>query len=321
MADANLASALKQAKSKKMFFAFVGKGTDGKLIVSRTKIAPKEIAQAKKETGGSMAVTGKCFGDGSSSLVFLVAKPAPATLAAAIKKAAHRDAGVTISPDVEVASDADDDDDTSAAATGTPAAAAAPSGAAPAAPGKPAPPAAPALGNVSDIQKALHKLGYDPGKIDGLMGPHTQAAIKKFQQANALAVDGIVGPKTKAALDKALQGGATPAGGAQAPPAPAPGPAPNLAPWQAARQNAINDLKGLATKVAGTKHKDAVGVIKEIQSLITNLKPHPGPNEVAKLEAYIRHEDVITAAEEVPGHFHKLRIRKPLLEALQALKQ
>jgi hypothetical protein len=337
MADATLAAGLKQAKSKKMFFAFVGKGMDGKLIVSRTKVSAKDITAAKKETGGSMAVTGKCFGDGSSSLVFLVAKPAPATLAAAIKKVAHRDAGVTIDPDVEVASDADADDDNSPAATGTPAAAAAPAGAAPAAPGDVSPPAAapgqaaPDLKNVAEIQKALQKLGYDPGKIDGLMGPHTQGAIKKFQQANGLAVDGIVGPKTRAALDKALQGGAAPAGGPTAPPAappaaapaaaPAPTSAPNLAPWQAARQNAIKDLKELATKVAGTKHKDAVGVLKEIQSIITNLKPNPTPKEIDKLEAYIRHEDVITAAEESPGHFHKLSIRKPLLEALQTLKR
>jgi hypothetical protein len=117
MADVSLAAALKQAKSKKMFFAFVGKGTDGKLIVSRTKISPKEIAQAKKETGSSVAVTGKCFGE-SSSLVFAVAKPAAATLGAAIKKAVHRDAGLTITPDVQLASDADDDD-ASAAATET----------------------------------------------------------------------------------------------------------------------------------------------------------------------------------------------------------
>src|SRR6516225_9719395 len=100
MADANLAAGLKQAKSKKMFFAFVGKGTDGKLMVARTKISPKDIAAAKKETGGSMAVTGRCFGDGSSSLVFLVAKPPAATLGAALKKVAQRDAGATIAPDV-----------------------------------------------------------------------------------------------------------------------------------------------------------------------------------------------------------------------------
>jgi peptidoglycan hydrolase-like protein with peptidoglycan-binding domain len=326
MADANLAAALKQAKSKKMFFAFVGKGTDGKLIVSRTKIPAKDIAAAKKETGG-MAVTGKCFGDGSSNMVFLVAKPPAATLGAAIKKVAHRDAGITLAPDVQLASDADEDEDggTGAAPTGAAAPAAAPGGAAagdaPAAPGKDAP-AAGAQGKVADIQKALQKLGYDPGKIDGLMGPHTQAAIKKFQQANGLAADGVVGPKTQAALDKALQGGAG-AGGAkpEAPAAPPQPPGLNLGPWQAARQTAINDLKAMAAKVAATKHKDAAGVLKEIQSIITNLVPSPAPNEIDKLEAYIRHEDVITAAEEAPGHFHKLSIRAPLLKALEGLKK
>jgi peptidoglycan hydrolase-like protein with peptidoglycan-binding domain len=324
MADANLATALKQAKSKKMFFAFVGKGTDGKLIVSRTKVPAKDIAAAKKQTGGSMAVTGRCFGDGSSSLVFLVAKPPAATLGAALKKVAQRDAGVTIAPDVQLADDADDDDDSNAAATAAPAAAPTPvaagaAAAAPAAPVGATSPAAPGHGDVADIQKALQKLGYDPGKIDGLMGPHTQAAIKKFQQANGLAVDGIVGSKTQAALDQALEGAA--AGGKPAAPAAvAQAPPLNLAPWQAARQTAISDLKALATKVAATKHKDAVGVIKEIQSIITNLKPNPAPNEIDKLEAYIRHEDVITAAEEGPAKFHKMNIRKPLLAALEGLK-
>jgi peptidoglycan hydrolase-like protein with peptidoglycan-binding domain len=324
MADANLAAALKQAKSKKMFFAFVGKGTDGKLIVSRTKIAPKDLAAAKKETGGSMAVTGKCFGDGSSSLVFLVAKQPAATLAAALTKVAKRDAGMAISPDVQVTSDADADDDEGPGTPppGTAAAAPAPGGAAAGAAPVPPDEAAPtsgAHGKVADIQKALQKLGYDPGKIDGLTGPHTQAAIKKFQQANGLAADGIVGPKTQAALDKALQAGAA-GGKPAAPAAPVTPPPLNLAPWQAARQTAITDLKALAAKVAATKHKDAVGVLKEIQSIITNLKPNPAPHEIDKLEAYIRHEDIITAAEESPGHFHKLEIRKPLLAALEGLK-
>jgi peptidoglycan hydrolase-like protein with peptidoglycan-binding domain len=331
MADAELAAALKQAKSKKMFFAFVGKGTDGKLILSRTKIPPKEIAAAKKETGGGMAVTGKCFGDGSSSLVFLTAKPAPATLAAAIKKVAHRDAGVTIAPDVQVASDADEEeqDGTGAAASATAAPGATPAAGTDAAtPGPAGAPAAGGQGKVADIQKALQKLGYDPGKIDGVMGPHTQAAIKKFQKANGLAADGVVGPKTQAALDKALQGGAGPGVGREGNdgiPGPkdqaSQTPAPDLGPWRAARETAIKDLKALAAKVAGTKHKDAIGVLKEIQSIITNLKPNPAPNEIDKLEAYIRQEDVITAAEESPGHFHKLEIRKPLLAALEGLKK
>src|SRR5262249_6134238 len=56
------------------------------------------------------------------------------------------------------------------------------------------------------LQKALKKLGYDPGAIDGISGPKTKAAIQKFQQANGLSADGIAGPKTQAALAKALQG-------------------------------------------------------------------------------------------------------------------
>src|SRR5207249_93746 len=73
MADVELTAALKQAKSKKMFFAFVPKGSDGKLIVSKIKIPTKRIAETKKEIGGGNAVTGKCFGDGGIT-VFQLAK-------------------------------------------------------------------------------------------------------------------------------------------------------------------------------------------------------------------------------------------------------
>ena len=78
------------------------------------------------------------------------------------------------------------------------------------------PPAAGGQGNVTGIQKLLQKLGYDPGKIDGIMGPHTKEAIKKFQQANGLAADGMAGPKTQAAMAKALKGGSAAEGGASA---------------------------------------------------------------------------------------------------------
>jgi WD40 repeat protein len=54
MPDAELTTALKQAKSKKMFFALVPKGAEGKLIVAKKKILPKEIAEAKKEIGGGL---------------------------------------------------------------------------------------------------------------------------------------------------------------------------------------------------------------------------------------------------------------------------
>ena len=54
---------------------------------------------------------------------------------------------------------------------------------------------------VEVLQKALAHFGINPGPIDGLFGPKTEAAVKKFQKAEKLEVDGIVGPKTLAAID------------------------------------------------------------------------------------------------------------------------
>jgi hypothetical protein len=104
--DADLLVALKQAKLKKMFFAFIPKGTDGKLIVSKKKIPPKLIAEAKKEISGGPPVTGKCFGE-AGTMVFEVAKPAAPTVTAAVKRVAKRETGLTIDPEFRLASDAD----------------------------------------------------------------------------------------------------------------------------------------------------------------------------------------------------------------------
>lgn len=57
---------------------------------------------------------------------------------------------------------------------------------------------------VEDLQENLRRLGYDPGPLDGIFGPKTQAAVKAFQSKERLVVDGLVGPKTTAALTKAL---------------------------------------------------------------------------------------------------------------------
>jgi len=59
--------------------------------------------------------------------------------------------------------------------------------------------------DVEKLQKRLHKLGVDPGPIDGVFGPKTEAAVRGFQTMQMLDVDGIAGPKTLEALKAAVE--------------------------------------------------------------------------------------------------------------------
>ena len=70
-------------------------GTDGALVVSKTKIPPVLITAAKKKSGGSALMQGMCFYE-DGKYVFEIAKvPAP-TMGPAIKTIVKRDAEMTI---------------------------------------------------------------------------------------------------------------------------------------------------------------------------------------------------------------------------------
>lgn len=53
---------------------------------------------------------------------------------------------------------------------------------------------------VRDLQSRLGEAGFNPGKIDGVFGPHTKTAVLSFQNSANLIPDGIVGNKTWNAL-------------------------------------------------------------------------------------------------------------------------
>jgi hypothetical protein len=269
MPDADLVKALKLAKSKKMFFAFVPKGATGKLIISKARIPAKLLAQAKKEIGGGNPITGKCSGP-PNDMVFLVAKAAPPTLAAALKKVA-KDAGLAIVPDVQLAGDADDEEedtgDEGAVVDET---------------------ASPEEAEAADAEDEDEDEDESDEEDET---PDVDADSEDEDEDEEESED-----ETD---DEAL----------------------DLGPWQSARQNAITDLKALAKKVAGTKHPDAAGVLKEINSIMTKLPANPTAKDVDRLHDLISNDDTIAAAEEVPGHFHALDLRGPLLQALQGLKK
>ena len=50
------------------------------------------------------------------------------------------------------------------------------------------------------IQTKLKRWGYYNGKVDGIFGSQTLAAVRWFQSKNGLTVDGVAGPKTLAAM-------------------------------------------------------------------------------------------------------------------------
>lgn len=49
---------------------------------------------------------------------------------------------------------------------------------------------------VRTLQRRLDSMGFDPGGTDGVFGPKTKSAVRRFQRAFGLEVDGVVGPKT-----------------------------------------------------------------------------------------------------------------------------
>ena len=54
--------------------------------------------------------------------------------------------------------------------------------------------------DVKELQLALNEAGFDCGKVDGIFGSKTKAAVKEYQKAHGLKVDGIVGRQTWASL-------------------------------------------------------------------------------------------------------------------------
>ncbi len=291
------------AKSEKpLFFALLLKGgSDGELLVDNKKIPPAKIQEAKTRSGGSTVVNGVCFNE-EGTIVFEVPKPPAGTWAAAAKKMAQA-AGVSIKAEFRQGRDPDS---VSESSTETEEA------------------------EVSE-DTAADTAAAEWAQRFKVVGPKLMAALKAnngdvtklqtvfaFVKEKANAKDyakALTGLDTIEKLLQATGGTTTP------PPKDEAGKDAGLATWQKARETAVASLRGVAAKVAATKDPDAGPVIIVLQSIIKNLTASPAtPQQVNELEKYLRDDDVITAAEEVPSEYGTLHIRKPLLEALATLK-
>ena len=48
---------------------------------------------------------------------------------------------------------------------------------------------------VRDIQEQLKAQGFNPGPVDGVLGPKTCDAVRAYQKAAGLRIDGVIDPK------------------------------------------------------------------------------------------------------------------------------
>lgn len=63
-----------------------------------------------------------------------------------------------------------------------------------------------AVADTKEVQTVLKKWGYYTGSVDGINGPQTKAAVKKFQRKYGLTADGIVGPLTASKMGLRVKG-------------------------------------------------------------------------------------------------------------------
>ena len=63
-----------------------------------------------------------------------------------------------------------------------------------------------AVADTKEVQTVLKKWGYYTGGVDGINGPQTKAAVKKFQRKYGLTADGIVGPLTASKMGLKVKG-------------------------------------------------------------------------------------------------------------------
>src|SRR5262245_25513265 len=281
--DKDLTTTLMAARGgKPMRFAFLPKGGAGKLLVGK-KIPAQQIAEAKKATGASSVLKGRCVGE-DGTLVFYVVKEPPGTLHGQLKKRLKEDAGLTCPIESHVSANAEDE-----LPEGEPEATA---GAA-AAPSTPESPRAAWEKALAEVEPAyLQALRDQPDKASALR------AVMGFAQGKAAKEDfaGAI-----AALRKlAEQLGKTPAGnGGKA----TPGPEPvnraggdlaaqwkkNLAEWTPAIKAALA-AKGPNAAAIGKLLAQAVALAKpggdlalalekltECHALASNQSPAGGP--------------------------------------------
>jgi len=170
----------------------------------------------------------------------------------------------------------------------------------PVAPPKPSPtPEIPYSADVETAQQLMKQLGISTGKIDGKLGPNTQAAVKEFQKKEGLDTTGQVDPTLISKMEKAVAALPTPT------PAPTVTPEPKVTISDADAElpslkemeiSKADDPDALVVRKQTSRDEKAVEKKKaEIATAPAKPKVDPGPvptlknmKDVKKLQAQLK---------------------------------
>ncbi|MBA3287596.1 MAG: peptidoglycan-binding protein [Acidimicrobiia bacterium] len=172
---------------------------------------------------------------------------------------------------------------------------------------------------VRRVQQALLNAGITvPGGADGIFGPATQAAVKRFQAAKGLEQTGEIGPRTAAALR--LTG-----------PAPIPSPTPAnkyIGLRLGSRGDAVKDvqraimatgmyLAGGADGIFGLATQNALMIFQRTNGLIVTGMVNPATVKLMGLEDSPSTPPTTPTPGETPDGFPRFDERGPRVVALQ----
>jgi peptidoglycan hydrolase-like protein with peptidoglycan-binding domain len=65
-------------------------------------------------------------------------------------------------------------------------------------------------GQIQVVQERLKEFGFDPGPVDGVLHPQTEAAIRQYQEKHGLPVSGALDEATRESLQVPLPSGGAP---------------------------------------------------------------------------------------------------------------